>query len=45
MIIVAGAIKIGRHHRDEIGAILQPIGFALFDTGDLGHRIPLIEAA
>ena len=42
MIIVARPVEIGRHHRDEVGAILQPIGFAQFDAGDLGDRVPLI---
>ncbi len=42
MIIVAGPVKIGRHHRDEIGAMLQPIGLAQFDAGDLGDGVPLI---
>src|SRR5206468_11892014 len=31
VIIVARTIKIGRHHRDKIGAVLQAIGFAQFD--------------
>ena len=38
MIIVARAVEIGRHHRDEIGAVLQPVGLAQFDAGDLGDR-------
>ena len=42
MIIVAGPIEIGRHHRDKIRAMLQPVRLAQFDAGDLGDRVPLI---
>ena len=42
MIIVAGTIEIGRHHRYEVRAVLQAIGFAQFDAGDLGDAVPLV---
>ena len=42
MIIVAGPIQIGRHHADEVGAILAAIGLGHLDPGDLGDRIGLI---
>ena len=42
VIIVTGPIKIGRHHRDEVGAILPAIGFDELNAGDLGHRVPFV---
>src|SRR3546814_9347084 len=38
--IVAWAVKIRRHGRDIIAAILPAIGLAQLDPGDLGDRIP-----
>ena len=40
--IVAGAVEIGRHRRDEVAAILPAIGLAQLDAGDLGDRVPLV---
>ena len=42
MIIVAGAVEIGRHHADEVGAVLAAIGLGQLDAGDLGDRIGLV---
>ena len=42
VIIVAGPVQIGRHHIDEVGAILAAIGFDHLDAGDLGDRIGLV---
>jgi hypothetical protein len=42
VIIVARPVEIGRHHRDEVDAVLAPIGLAQLDAGDLGDRVPLI---
>ncbi len=42
MIIVAAAVEIGRHHVDEVGAILAAIGLHHLDPGDLGNRIGLV---
>ena len=42
VVIVARTVEIGRHHGNEVGAVLQAIGLAQFDAGDLGDRIPLI---
>src|SRR5271168_5466596 len=36
------AVKVGRHHRQEITAMPPAIGLAQFDAGDLGDRIPFI---
>ena len=40
--IVARAVEVGRHDRDEVAAILPAIGLAELDAGDLGDRIPLV---
>ena len=42
MIIVVAAVEIGRHHRDEVAAVLLAIGLAQLDGGDLGDGIPLV---
>ena len=42
MIIVAAAVEIGRHHVDEVGAVLAAIGLDHLDAGDLGDRIGLV---
>ena len=42
MIIVAAAAQIGRHHADEVGAILAAIGFHHLDPGDFCNRIGLM---
>jgi len=42
MIIVARSIQIGRHHIDEVAAILAAIGLDHLDAGDLGDRIGLV---
>jgi hypothetical protein len=42
VIIVAGAVEIGRHHRDEIGAVLLAVGLAQLDGGDLGDGVPFV---
>ena len=40
--VVAGAVEIGRHRRDEVAAVLPAIGLAQLDAGDLGDRVPLV---
>ena len=40
--IVIGPIKIARHHRNVMTAILLAVGLTKFDAGDLGDRIPFI---
>ena len=42
MKIVAGTIEVGRHRRNEIAAVLAPVGLAKLDAGDLGDRIGLV---
>ena len=42
MIIVAAPVEIGRHHADEVGAVLAAIGLDHLDAGDLGDRIGLV---
>src|SRR3990167_5676609 len=41
--IVAGSVKIGRHRRNVIGAMLLAVGFAKFQSGDFRNRVPLIR--
>ena len=41
--IVAGTVEVGRHRRDEIGAVLPAIGLAQLDPGDLGDRVPFVR--
>lgn len=40
--VIAGAVEIGRHGRDEVGAVLLAVGLAKLDAGDLGDRVPLV---
>ena len=40
--IVAGAVEVGRHRADEVGAELAAIGLAQLDAGDLGQGVPLV---
>ena len=42
MIIVAASVQIGRHHIDEVGAVLAAIGLHHLDAGDLRNRIGLV---
>ena len=42
VVVVSGTIKVGRHHGDEIGAILTAICLAQLDPRNLGNGIPLI---
>src|SRR5262250_3474532 len=42
MKIVARAVKIGRHRRDEIASVLAPVGLTKLDPGDFGDRVGLI---
>jgi hypothetical protein len=42
VVIVAGTVKIGRHRRDEVDAVLAAIGLAELDAGDLGNGVPLV---
>ena len=40
--VVAGAIQVGRHDRDESFAVLGPVGLAHLDARDLCHRIGFV---
>ena len=40
--VVAGAVEVGRHRRDEVAAVLPAVGLAQLDAGDLGDRVPLV---
>src|SRR5262249_4743365 len=42
MKVVAGAVKIGRHRRYEIAAMLAAVGLTKLDAGDLGDRVRLV---
>src|SRR5215471_20911172 len=42
MIVVARSIEIGWHDGDEIRTVLLTKRLYQLDTGDLGHRVPLI---
>src|SRR6266511_1612884 len=42
MKIVAGAIKIGRHRRYEVAAVLATVALTKLDAGDLGNRIGFV---
>src|SRR4051812_42071965 len=43
VIVVAWTVEIRRHDRNEVGAILAPIGLTEFDPSDLGDRVRLIR--
>src|SRR5262245_46937330 len=40
--IVARTIKVGGHSRDEVAAILLPIGLAEFEASDFRNGIPFV---
>lgn len=40
--IVVGAIQVGGHHRDEVGAILKVVALTKFQSGDFGNGIRLV---
>src|SRR5215813_14426857 len=42
MKIVAGTVKIGRHRRYEVAAMLATVGLTKLDAGDLGDRIGFV---
>jgi len=42
MVIVARPVQIGRHHVDEVAAVLAAIGFHHLDAGDLGDRVGFV---
>ena len=42
MIVIVGAIEVGRHHGDKVGAVLTVEELAVFETADLSQRIGLI---
>src|SRR3546814_10406982 len=37
--VVAGAVQVGRHRRDEVAAVLPAVGLATLDAGGLGPRV------
>lgn len=39
MVVVVGAIEIGRHHTDIVGAILSVEVFAVFQAADFRQRV------
>ena len=40
--IITGTIEVRRHRRNEVAAVLAPVGLAKLDAGDLGDRIGLV---
>jgi hypothetical protein len=42
MVVVAGAIEVGRHHAAEVAAVLAVVAFAQLDAGDLGDGVGLV---
>src|SRR4029453_7686145 len=42
MKVVARAVKVGRHRRYEVAAVLATVGLTKLDTGDLGDRIGFV---
>ena len=42
VVVVAGAVQVGGHRRDEITPVLATVGLAELDAGDLGDGIPLV---
>src|SRR5215813_14344582 len=43
VIIVARPIQIGRHHRNEIAAVLAAVSLAKLDASDLCNGIPFVR--
>ena len=43
MEVVMGAVKIGRHYRLVVAAILPTVAFANLNACDLGNRIGLVR--
>src|ERR1700720_2753491 len=41
--IVPRSVKVRRHHRDKVAAMLPPISLTQFQPGYLGDRIPLVR--
>ena len=41
--VVAGPVKVGRHDRAVVGAMLAVVAFAELDAGDLGDGIGLVR--
>lgn len=39
VVVVAGAVQIGRHHREVLRAVLAVVAPAHFDAGNLGERV------
>jgi hypothetical protein len=40
--VVAWPVEVRRHGRDEVAAVLTPVGLAQFQAGNLGNGVPLI---
>ena len=40
--VVVGSVEVGRHRRNEMPAVLAPIGLRQLDARNLGDRIPLV---
>ena len=40
--VIVGAIEVGGHGRDEVAAVLLPVGLAELDAGDLGDGVGLV---
>ena len=40
--IVARAVKLGRHYTAKIGAVLAVVGLAQFNTGDVGDSVGFV---
>lgn len=42
MEVIVLAVEIGRHGRDRIESVLDPVSLAHLDAGDLGDGVPLV---
>ena len=40
--VVVRAVEVGRHRRDEVAAVLRPVGLAQLDAGDLRDGVGLV---
>ena len=42
VVVVARTVQVGRHGRNEVVAVLVPVGLAEFDAGNLGDGVGLV---
>ena len=43
MVVVTDPVQIGRHHRTVVGPVLNVVGLAHLDPGDLRDRVGLVR--